>query len=668
MKLFSLLFSLFLPILLFGQVGVGTTSPDASSILDISASDKGVLVPRVSLVDVSNLTTPISTPAVGLLVWNTNAVVTGGDGIGFYFFNGTQWVPIQQTLSDDADFYLENTTAAPTDINDDIYTQGNVAIGKNTADYNLDVIEIIDTRTINLYNGATSGETSGIFNQVSGTMINTDSQRGLYNLLSGTGNNPHYGVYNNLLSEGSGPKYGSSNIFSGSGTGAITGLYNHITNTGGAAHYGLHSIFDGSSFDERGVYNNFMQSESASRYGLYNSFDSSNSLSPTDYGVFTSMTGNSSSNQYGVFQFIGNSGTGTHYGIVNQMQAGAGFKFGLTNEISLAGSTEGTGVHNTFSTSSTANLIIGSHNEFSGSASEISGVKNEFLGSEGLMTKGIDNDFSGTIATGAYNYGAYSAFNNLATGNQYGSYNEFTSSSGIMYGVSNVVNGGQDFYGLYNNVTSANPGDKYGVNNYFNPAAGGTHYGVYSDVRKSNSYSGYFLGRVSIGTDGTDNYILPESRGTDGQIMQTDAAGNVTWVDNINPISSIPVYSNGNYNMNHGTGGIDLSSMDSSLEPSIYNAAGNIQVKLVIRYTNALGTNNFQLRAHDGTTETFPITNASGWTFAATQNGGVATSAWVDWNAGTNAQEIHVFGWSNSNNPASDSITIINAYLLVRSQ
>ncbi|WP_370103942.1 hypothetical protein [Winogradskyella sp.] len=424
----------------------------------------------------------------------------------------------------------------------------------------------------------------------------------------------------------------------------------------------------GSSFDERGVYNNFEQSDSAIRYGLYNSFDSSNSLSPTDYGVFTSMTGDSGQNQYGIFQFIGNSGTGTHYGIVNQMQAGGGFKFGLVNEISVPDGTEGKGIHNLLSASSSSVSAIGSHNEFNGAATEITGVKNEFLGSEGLMTKGIDNDFSGTIATGANNYGAYSVFNNLAMGNQYGSYNQFTSSSGVMYGVSNVVNGGQDFYGLDNNVTSPNDGNKYGVNNYFDPTAGGVHYGIYSDVRKSNSFSGYFLGRVSIGTDATDNYILPESRGTDGQIMQTDAAGVVTWEDNINPVSSIPIYSSGNYDMNHGTSGIDLNTMDSSIEPSIYNASGNIQIKLVIRYTNALGTNNFQIRAHDGLAESFPITNASGWTFAATQNGGVATSDWVNWSAGTNAHEIHVFGWNNTNNPASDSITINNAYLLVRSQ
>ncbi|MDH7914158.1 hypothetical protein [Winogradskyella sp. SYSU M77433] len=539
MKHISLMIVFLFPIFVLSQVGVGTTNPDESSMLDISSSDKGVLVPRLSLNDVTNLSSPINSPATGLLVWNTNASVTGGNGVGFYFFNGAQWIPIQQTLNNDADFYLENTTNVPTDITDDIYTQGNLAIGKNTADYNLDISEINDTRTINLFNGATSGVTSGIYNEISGNMANTDLQRGLFNLLGGTGNNPHYGVYNNLLGTGSGSKYGSYNIFSGTGTGAITGIYNDVTSTGGAAHYGLHNNFDGSSFDERGVYNNFEQSDSANRYGLYNSFDSSNSLSPTDYGVFTSMVGDSNQNQYGIFQFIGNTGTGTHYGIVNQMQTGGGLKFGLINEISVPNSTEAKGVHNTFSASSSASSAIGSHNEFSGAALEMTGVKNEFLGTESLMTKGVDNNFSGTIATSANNFGSFSVFDNLANGNQFGSYNQFDSSLGTMYGISNVVNGGvQDFYGLNNNVTSTGTGNKYGVNNYFDPSAGGVHYGIYSEVTKSNSYSGYFLGRVSVGTDGTDNYILPESRGANDQIMQTDASGNVTW-QNKNDNSSL---------------------------------------------------------------------------------------------------------------------------------
>jgi len=88
-------------------IGINTTGadPDASSILDVSALDKGILIPRVSLVDAS-MGLPIISPASGLMVFNTNASVVGGFGVGFYFWSGSAWTkiatgnPVQATLTD----------------------------------------------------------------------------------------------------------------------------------------------------------------------------------------------------------------------------------------------------------------------------------------------------------------------------------------------------------------------------------------------------------------------------------------------------------------------------------------------------------------------------------------------------------------------------------------
>ena len=54
-------------ILLFGQnVGINedNTQPDASAMLDIKSSNKGLLIPRVQLDDVNNAS-PITNPASG---------------------------------------------------------------------------------------------------------------------------------------------------------------------------------------------------------------------------------------------------------------------------------------------------------------------------------------------------------------------------------------------------------------------------------------------------------------------------------------------------------------------------------------------------------------------------------------------------------------------------
>ncbi|KFF18073.1 hypothetical protein [Chryseobacterium sp. JM1] len=48
------------------QVGINTTTPDASSALDVTSTSKGVLLPRIS-----NLSS-ITNPATGLVIFDTN--------------------------------------------------------------------------------------------------------------------------------------------------------------------------------------------------------------------------------------------------------------------------------------------------------------------------------------------------------------------------------------------------------------------------------------------------------------------------------------------------------------------------------------------------------------------------------------------------------------------
>ncbi len=50
------------------QMGIGTTNPDASAQLDISATDKGLLLPRLTTSQISAITNP----AAGLLVYNSS--------------------------------------------------------------------------------------------------------------------------------------------------------------------------------------------------------------------------------------------------------------------------------------------------------------------------------------------------------------------------------------------------------------------------------------------------------------------------------------------------------------------------------------------------------------------------------------------------------------------
>ncbi len=89
-KLLIIFFILIPTTLLFSQSvsinGTGT-APDASSILDMSAvNNKGLLIPNVSLTGSTDITT-ITSPATGLMIYNT---ATAGDVTpGYYYYNGS---------------------------------------------------------------------------------------------------------------------------------------------------------------------------------------------------------------------------------------------------------------------------------------------------------------------------------------------------------------------------------------------------------------------------------------------------------------------------------------------------------------------------------------------------------------------------------------------------
>lgn len=76
------------PASVFSQnIGINTTGNVAhsSAMLDVDASNKGMLIPRVSLSSITDVTT-ISSPANGLVVYNTNPSMSNGNGVGFYYY------------------------------------------------------------------------------------------------------------------------------------------------------------------------------------------------------------------------------------------------------------------------------------------------------------------------------------------------------------------------------------------------------------------------------------------------------------------------------------------------------------------------------------------------------------------------------------------------------
>ena len=64
------------------SIGINTISPNASAILDIQSTNKGILLPTMTQAQRNS----ISNPAIGLLIFQTDGT------LGFYFYNGSSWV------------------------------------------------------------------------------------------------------------------------------------------------------------------------------------------------------------------------------------------------------------------------------------------------------------------------------------------------------------------------------------------------------------------------------------------------------------------------------------------------------------------------------------------------------------------------------------------------
>jgi hypothetical protein len=76
-----------------GNVGIGTTTPNADANLDLGATNKGLLLNRVAL-SAANLPAPLSAHVAGMVVYNTATAGTAPNNVspGMYYNDGVRWV------------------------------------------------------------------------------------------------------------------------------------------------------------------------------------------------------------------------------------------------------------------------------------------------------------------------------------------------------------------------------------------------------------------------------------------------------------------------------------------------------------------------------------------------------------------------------------------------
>lgn len=77
----------------YNNVGIGTTTPDPSAILDLSSTSKGVLIPRMTILQ-RDLIVPTNVSSEGLLIYQTDGTIA--EPKGFYYWSASlnDWLPL----------------------------------------------------------------------------------------------------------------------------------------------------------------------------------------------------------------------------------------------------------------------------------------------------------------------------------------------------------------------------------------------------------------------------------------------------------------------------------------------------------------------------------------------------------------------------------------------
>ena len=144
-------------------------------MLEVDATDRGVLVPRVAIANL-NTAAPVTAPIESLLVYNT----TIATGVGFHYWDGAKWTPLSGAAANDGDWTV---------VGNDMYNANTGYVGVGTT-----------TPTAKLHVEDTSGATIVAFNDGfednTLTPFTTSGTGGNWSITSGAGefNTGSYGA------------------------------------------------------------------------------------------------------------------------------------------------------------------------------------------------------------------------------------------------------------------------------------------------------------------------------------------------------------------------------------------------------------------------------------------------------------------------------------------
>ena len=594
-----------------GAAGIGTITPDASSLLEIKSVKKGLLIPRMT----KNQRDAIAAPATGLLIYQNNAAP------GFYYYDGTAWKAVSTN-----DIWKKNGTSI-------YYTAGKVGVGISSPAYKLDVSGDInissgsifringkqtlydDAPNQNMFVGDNAGVAlnGGYNNTGVGSLSLNKNTNGNYNTAVGAnslGANTS-GSSNTAVGEkamfsnttayynsafGSGALYknttGSNNTAIG-----LQSLYNNV-NTGNNVAVGYQSLYKSTASENVAV----------GYQSMYNNTSAPDNIAIGNQAMFNNTTG------------TGNVGIGSQSLYSNttaKNNTAVGYQSQHSNTSGTANTSMGWasledntgGFNNTAIGNSAMELnVSGAYNTAVGTTAlkNNTGSSNTAVGEKAMQnnTSGYSNAVLGSGAL-QNNLGG---FDNTAVGFQslYNNNTNYNSAFGYQ-SLYNTTNGNYNTAigyqaGFNNNTGSVNlfEGEQAGYNNTsgtFNCFGGfhagygnttgnfNTYYGYASGISNTdgsqNTYVGYDAGLYSTGSNNT--FLGYESSTNDASFSNSTAIGSgssivddaATMLGNaatkaIEAYASYYILSDGRYkkNVKENVAGLDFIN---KLRPVTYN-------------------------------------------------------------------------------------------------
>lgn len=320
------------------KVGIGTTSPSSSAALEIASSDKGLLLPRMTVAQRN----AIASPANGLLVYQTDGTA------GLYAYNGVAWTAVTPAASqgwsltgnagtDPATQFIGTTDNKPL-----ILKVSNQLAGK------------VDPLVFNTFFGYQSGAatTDGHSNAAFGYIAMQKNTSGIWNTAIGNFALQNNTTSNGLTALGSGALRANTTGSFNTATGIFSLEKNTIgyqnTGTGHVALYNNTSGYDNTATGSQSLLNNSTgHSNTASGFNslILNTTGNSN-VGIGKSALYNNKTGNGNT-------AIGTSADVISDNLTNATAIGAGAVVNASNKIRLGNpsvtSVESAGTFNTVS-------------------------------------------------------------------------------------------------------------------------------------------------------------------------------------------------------------------------------------------------------------------------------------------------------------------------------